>query len=274
MITKNNWLTTNITNRLNDSSCDFDIKINPYPFKKMDFQSAVDYTVGEITSKYSNLYLGLTGGYDSDFIMHAFCDRKVPITPIIVKCNSEEENAYAYKTCEKYNINPVILNVTEEQLMDAFKTHIHTSINSSAHNGAHNIIISQYVLDNKGTLLLGHNLLGNGDDLITEDTFAQSSEWDFYWEALFPELNYIDFYLYTIDLTYSIFPFNDIGTMWKDYKSKLYSLEKRDKMKSKWSADSLSTMDDLRKQRTKFPKSMIKYSLNDIQYTFDKFIII
>ena len=61
MITKNNWLTTNITNRLNDSSCDFDIKINPYPFKKMDFQSAVDYTVGEITSKYSNLYLGLTG---------------------------------------------------------------------------------------------------------------------------------------------------------------------------------------------------------------------
>ena len=97
MLTKNNWLTTNIYNRLNDPSCDFNIEINPHPFKKMDFQSAVDHTIEEITNKYSNLYLGLSGGYDSDFVMHAFCDRNVSITPIIVRCNNEKENRYAFE---------------------------------------------------------------------------------------------------------------------------------------------------------------------------------
>jgi len=273
MITKNNWLTTNIYNRLNDPSCDFKIQINPYPFQKMDFNRAVDYTINEITQKHSNLYLGLSGGYDSDFVMHAFCERNVPITPIIIKCNSEKENVYAYKTCEKFKINPIILEVTEDELLDVYANYILGPANSPAYNSSQNIILSKYVNENKGTLLLGEHLLGDGDNIIDTNEFAFSNEWDFYWAALFPELPYIDFFLHTIELTYSAFPFNDTGIMWKTYKSKLFSLEKRDKIKPEWSKKSLEKIYQLSSKRPARPKTGVRYSLQDIHNIFDKYTI-
>lgn len=273
MLTKNNWLTTNIYDRLNDPSCDFNVKINPYPFKKMDFQSAVDYTIEEITSKHSNLYLGLSGGYDSDFVMHAFCERNVPIKPIIVRCNNEKENTYAFETCKKFNVEPIIIATTEEKLLEIFANDISKKLNSPAFNSSYNVLISQYVMENNGTLLLGEHFLGDGDDIIVPKEFSLSNEWDFYWTALFPEISCIDFFLYTIELTYSAFPFNDIGTRWKDYKSRLFSLEKRDKMKPEWSKENLEKIKQLNSQRPYSPKTGIRYSLVDIHNIFDKYSI-
>ena len=80
MITKNNWLATNLAERTINPTVDFELIINPYPFKKMDFNSAVEMTIKEIAGKYSNFYLGLSGGYDSEFVLRAFHKFGIPIT--------------------------------------------------------------------------------------------------------------------------------------------------------------------------------------------------
>ena len=247
--------------------------MNLYPFEMMDFNSAAKMTAIEISKNFDNLYLAYSGGYDSDFVMHAFCERNVPITPIIVRCNNEKENTYAFETCKKFNVEPIIIATTEEKLLEIFANDISKKLNSPAFNSSYNVLISQYVMENNGTLLLGEHFLGDGDDIIVPKEFSLSNEWDFYWTALFPEISCIDFFLYTIELTYSAFPFNDIGTRWKDYKSRLFSLEKRDKMKPEWSKENLEKIKQLNSQRPYSPKTGIRYSLVDIHNIFDKYSI-
>jgi hypothetical protein len=234
MRTRNSWLTTNLSKRLSNPTLDFEISINPYPFKKMKFDDAVYMTVKEIANNYSNLYLGLSGGSDSEFVLRAFHKHNIPITPIIVLYANEVESKYAYKVCEELKITPVEIVLTDDQFLNCLEEKIYKRFNGPAYNLPHVMFAAEYTEKNNGTLICGNHLIGDGDDLIIDDKFAFSNEWDYYIEYTYPLVNKIDLFLYTIEIMYSMFPEPGEGT-WNEYKQKLFNIEYRKKIRAKYS---------------------------------------
>jgi len=234
MITKNNWLGTNLSNRIVNPTVDFELLITPYPFKKMNFGQAVEMTVKEIGSKYSNLYLGLSGGSDSEFVLRAFHKHNIPITPIIVLYANEVESKYAYKVCKELKITPIEIILTDDQFLNCLEEKIYKRFNSPAYNLPHVMFAAEYTEKNNGTLICGNHLIGDGDDLIIDDKFAFSNEWDYFIEYTYPAVNKIDLFLYTIEIMYSMFPESNEGT-WNEYKQKLFNIEYRKKIRSNYS---------------------------------------
>jgi predicted HTH domain antitoxin len=66
MITKHNWLNTNIGERLLDKSVGLKLNIKPYKFKNISFDEATDLTCFQINNMNKEIYVALSGGYDSE----------------------------------------------------------------------------------------------------------------------------------------------------------------------------------------------------------------
>ena len=64
IISENNWINDNFTPA--GLISDYDVKFNLYPFKPLDFHAASEQTATKISQKYQNLYVGLSGGIDSE----------------------------------------------------------------------------------------------------------------------------------------------------------------------------------------------------------------
>lgn len=240
MITKHNWLTTNLSERTNNPTVDFKATITPYPFNKMDFNSAVEMTVKEISIKYSNLYLGLSGGYDSDFLLRTFYKFNIPITPIIVCYNTDNENNFAYKTCEELGITPVEIKLTDEQFLHYLDEKIFKKFNSAGYNAPHVIYAADYAEKHNGTFITG-NHVGTGYDIISDDNYANLNEWDFYLDYTHPQLAHIDVFMYTLELAYAMLP-DENGITWQQHKHRLFNLEYRDKLQPIYPPDIILKM--------------------------------
>ena len=240
MITKNNWLASNLAERTINPTVDFELIINPYPFKKMDFNSAVEMTIKEISSKYSNFYLGLSGGYDSEFVLRAFHKFGIPIVPIIVCYGTEIENDFAFKACADIGITPVVINLTDEQFLNYLKEKVYTPFNGSGYNATHVMFAAQYAEQRNGTLITGGHWIG-ADPTDIADDYASAHEWDYYTHYVYPSVNKIDFFLYTIELMYSMFPETDEGN-WSVYKQQLFNIEYREKVRAKYTPPVISEM--------------------------------
>jgi hypothetical protein len=240
MITKNNWIQSTTLN-LRDSNpiADFILTINLYPFKKIDFDSAVEITVKEIGHNYSNLYLALSGGYDSEFLLRSFHKFNVDVTPIIVCYNNDAETKYAFEVCDELNITPVKIVLTDDQFLTYLNEKISKKFNGSGYNFTHVLFAADYSRQHNGTLLTGNHLIGDSTDIITDDNFASLNEWDFYLDHTHPDLNHIDVFLYTLELACSMLP-ADNGLTWQEYKHKLFNVKQRDKARPTYSTEVIS----------------------------------
>lgn len=234
MLTKNNWLTTNLPERYTNPTADFQLIFNPYPFKKMSFNSAVEMTVKEIASQYSNFYIALSGGYDSEFVLRAFHRYNVPMTPIIVTVGDDyPEREFARQACQELGITPVEISKTDDEFMEFFDEKIFKKFNGIGYSATQVIIAADYVEQNNGTLITGGHLISDEHTLLTEE-WATCFEWDYYTGYVYPTVNKIDFYLYTVELMWSMFPDHREGN-WSYYRHKLLGLEYREKTRPRYS---------------------------------------
>lgn len=96
----------------------------PQPTCSMDFsnltvmskQDAIDHTVNKLTESYSNLYVCLSGGIDSEFVANCLLERNVSFTPVIVDYSYNKAEAwYAYYWCYRNKITPKVFNLTSTQ---------------------------------------------------------------------------------------------------------------------------------------------------------------
>jgi hypothetical protein len=235
MITKNNWISSNLPDRYDNPETDFLLTLKPYPFKQLSFEDAVEMAVNEISGNYSNLHLALSGGYDSEFILRTFHKYNIPITPIIVLYGNDVEVQYAYKACEELGITPVEIRITDDQFVNYFYEKIFKKFNGIGFHATHVLFAAEYAEQHNGTLLTGGHFIGTNHTNISED-WASTCEWDFYTGYVYPSVNKIDFYLYTVELIYSMFP-NHIEGNWSHYKHKLLNLEYREKVRPVYSKE-------------------------------------
>jgi len=262
MITKNNWIHWKM-------KPEFHATLKPYPFKKLNFESAVKLTIQEIDKNYSNLYLALSGGADSEFALRAFHKAGVVITPIIVCFGNEKENEYALRTCDELSITPVQINLSSDEYINYFYTHIHQNkFKSFGYHATQVFLAAEYASKNNGTLITGNHLCGDGDEVIEDLEFANMCEWDCYLGFTHPHIPHIDLFLYMPELAYSMLPSTlDNGTLWRDHRLKLFNIEYRTKIKALYPAD---VVDELRKMynEMKYVYNPIFWSRQEIENIF------
>lgn len=225
MITKNDWFTCKL------NSIDFIPHIQPYNFNKLDFNIACEYTAKELHKRYSTIYVAYSGGLDSEYIVRTFHRLSIPIIPIIVSCGNKDENSFAINTCLELNIEPIIINVSEKDLLIKFYEFIFEPFKSIGINCTHAFFAADYVLANKnGVLITGNNLL---EDHANTNDDANINDWDFTLGYYNSKLTQIDFFLYDISTAFSMLPnIESINTISvQQYKSYIYNIPFRTKIR-------------------------------------------
>lgn len=269
MLTKNKWLHTNLAERFINKASEFDMGIDLYPFKGMTFQEAADYTCRDIANNYNNLYLAFSGGMDSDFVLRCFHRNNIEIKPIIVICGKQIENEYAFNLCDELQITPIIIEVTEQQFLDFYRQHIYEKFNGVGYNATQVLIAAELVEKENGTLITGNHFMGDGDDMITDEVYLISNEWDFYTDYCFTGCKNIDFFLYTPEIAYSMMP--DENITWNRHKEKIYQIPYRDKMRPVYTPETYEVIKTMARNRTPLKKTGEVWTKQKFLDTFDKY---
>jgi hypothetical protein len=70
------------------------------------------------TQKLGTVYVSLSGGLDSEFILAVLLSLGMKATPVIMKTKyNHPETAYAFKFCEKNNLTPVIIDLDYDEFI-------------------------------------------------------------------------------------------------------------------------------------------------------------
>jgi hypothetical protein len=224
MLTKNNWYTSNISERFHNKTSSFDAYLNPYPFQEMSFVDACIFNTNELKKDFNNFYVALSGGLDSLFVTKELTKNGVDVCPIIVDCNNSEETQYAFELCDELNLKPVVIKKTESELFDYYYNYIHLPFAGLGYRTSFIMVAAEYVIGKNGTLITGNHLLGDGEEESNDVTYVNANEWDFYTDYSLKECNNVDFMLYTPELVYASRPKETIN--WDEHRKKLYGIER------------------------------------------------
>lgn len=239
MFTKNNWLYSNIKQRIIDPSIDLFVNINlrNITVKKLSFEDACDYNVNQIKNSYNKkIYIAFSGGMDSEKIVRVFHRNKIDFLPIIVICDdNKEETQIAFDVCKELSLDPVVLHMTENDLKYVLFIDILTTLKSIGIYAAQHIFASKFVTLEKGILIDGAEMLDSEGPI--KNTKIGLNDWDIYPYGLLSNVSIsIPFYYYTPEIFYSFVERVDEKSddTIQTFKSKLYQIKNRPKYRAKY----------------------------------------
>lgn len=228
MATENNWLTHNLYDRLTNKNSDFDVKINVQNYKSLNFEQATREVCEKLYAINNKIYVGLSGGLDSEYVFKRFHSLKIPFTPVIVysKCY-EEESSIAFNLCREYSIEPKVLTIEEKDILIKHKTIVHGKLNSFGIGSVPAIVMTDYAKENNGIYVKGEHIVGDIDYKVSPEL----NEWDFYNDVLNDGYTY-DFFLYTPEIVYSMVSemLNTPDVSSQVFKCRLYNIPYRNKI--------------------------------------------
>lgn len=225
-IIKNNWLTTNILDRLSDKKVAFRATFNPYKFVSQSFDTECDLTAKEINDKFKNLYVGLSGGTDSQYVCKVFLRNNVDFRTIVVLHSGNiEEGKSAIKFCNDYGITPTVIELSDLQVVTLLLSEVFTKYNGYGIYSIGSIVSQNYCQTHEGTLITGVNLIG--EDELTIGFKYYLYECDFY-------TNSIPFFLYRIETSYEMVKASEMYSNWIEVKQMLYKTNIASKIYSKY----------------------------------------
>jgi hypothetical protein len=107
------------------NSENFKLEIDSIPYKKTDYykESVVAAQMVE-SNKSGKLYLMYSGGVDSEYALSVFLDQGIDIIPVVIKLNSsynKHDTDYAFKFCQKKNIQPLIIDIDYDNFVTSGK---------------------------------------------------------------------------------------------------------------------------------------------------------
>jgi len=231
MVTHNNWLITNIKERIDNKKSNFSVDFLPYKFTHLSFQEECDITCNILTQKYSNIFIGLSGGIDSEFLCKIFYRNNAKFIPIIsLYENNLKESAYAFEFCKKYNLHSIILRLTNSEIADIIQNSIVNKLNGIGFYSVGTIAAAKYAESRGDAFIEAQHIIGDSDEII-ENYEYYLSEWDFYNDAL-SNIDIIPFFLYRLELVSSMLrEIKNDFISWKKLKSQVFDCETRDKIR-------------------------------------------
>ncbi len=126
----NDWIQTNLDQRITNKRINFKVGLNPYKMTKpWSFYGAALFTANLLANTNDRIFIAYSGGLDSQFVVNMFHENKIPFTPILVKTTgNEQELQYAFDHCKYLNVEPTVLTLSNEEHISlwynmVFKTH-------------------------------------------------------------------------------------------------------------------------------------------------------
>jgi hypothetical protein len=226
MPTENEWLSSNIRQRLTDGNCNFEVSIKHPSYNKLDFELASEIVCKKLASLNKPIYIGLSGGIDSEYVFRKFVSLGYDVKPIIVCCSgNSSETPRAFSICEELNIVPVVIEVDEIRYLQVIYKFIVKKINGSGIATPSPIIAAMYAKDNNGIFIKCEHLIDEKDGQM----YVGANEWDFYNDALVDKDNTYYFFMHTPEIVYSMVN-RMSGSSVQKFKSELYALPYREKI--------------------------------------------
>lgn len=233
MATENNWLRSNIRDRLINQKSPFIVRFDHVDYTAIPFADASDNVIQKLTNKYDKIFVPLSGGMDSEYVFNRFIGHK--FTPIIVDTPAnKEESAYAFSRCKDANIKPVVIKKSERELIDIYYNEIYKKLGGFAINSVAALVAGKYADDNGGIAV------------IAEHGFDGINEHDFYNDALIHEDNSIYFFMYDIQIFSAMIKEYQYGENHQIFKHRLYGIPLRPKMKYKYSSETNEVIKQIR----------------------------
>ena len=212
MLTHNNWLTSNIKERVKNKKTPLQVTLLPQKITTNSFEEAVELVLKSVPKQ--NLYLALSGGIDSDYIFNLLVKNNIKFTPIIVYYELNFlEYQYAMHSCKQNNIKPIVISLTEDEYLDLLIKKVYIEIGGNALYGLANIIISEYVKNNKGLIITGQDFICGDQD----NSYMEFNVYDFYIDSIDSTIE-IPFFLYNTDIVYhavKLYDYNISISEWK-----------------------------------------------------------
>ena len=143
---------------IKDITCD--IEFSTRPVRKLSFQDAADYTAVEIAKKFSNLYVLMSGGLDSEFVASVLYRNNILFTPIVASIPKVLDHFYALNWCQERNIEPVFFEFKQNDprlIGQVCKNWQEYNFNSEA--AAVVTFLLDYVKENNGNAITGEPAL-------------------------------------------------------------------------------------------------------------------
>jgi hypothetical protein len=248
MATYKNWLTTNVSDRDSTRAADLQVylqKIDEWDLS-LNFKRASDITAYKIYSLGLDLYVGLSGGLDSEYVAKTFLNCGIPFKTVIVDTPGNQlELSYAYHFCRKYNIEPIILKKTEADMLTCYYRDIMGRLCGYGYNSVATYMVGKYADEMGGIYVMGEHLIDDQDD---GSILIGANEWDFYNDALIGVHNTHYFFDYTPEIVYSMVKSIDCNDA-QEFKTKLYDLPFRPKLKYQYSQAYEIALKQLRREK-------------------------
>lgn len=265
MTAENNWIVSNIQERLSNKICDFNISINIDKYEKLSFEDASTGVCNKLASISNNIYISLSGGVDSEYVFKKFYSLNIPFTPVIVKSSCyEEETLLAINLCNSYNINPVVIEVTEDEIFNIFYKKIHKDLNGYGIFRVPALLVAEYASNNNGICVYGEHLLGK----LRNNIIIEINEWDFYPSTYYN--NTYNFFIYTPEIVYSLLNSINPNEDYQTFKCRLFNIIYRDKIKPKVSDYILNYYRVLKNNNNNKPETTWRSDVNYFLANFFK----
>jgi len=222
MLTHNNWLTSNIKERVKNKKIPLQVTLLPQKITTNSFEEAAELVLKSIPKQ--NLYLALSGGIDSDYVFNLLVKNNIKFTPIIVYYEINFlEFQYAIHSCTQNNIKPIIMYFKEEDYFELLIKRVYIEIGGAALYSLPNILIGDYVKKNKGLVI-------TGQDFVCGDQYNCNMEFnvhDFYIDSIDDTIE-IPFFLYNTDILYHAVKLYDRNMSVSEWKYNILFNKKAD----------------------------------------------
>ena len=155
MNSEKNWMSDNLYERIKNPAVDYNIKLNIQKFKYLCFHEAAEQVALKIANLYDKIYIGYSGGIDSEYVVSCFHRLKIPFKAIITKCSGgEEESEYAINFCKRKNIILEHLICKDSDLLEIFYNDIYKKLNGIGTETMPIIFASKYAKNNPHKILM------------------------------------------------------------------------------------------------------------------------
>lgn len=210
---------------------DFNIVFKPYTFYNMSIKQAGEHTARLIKKRYGDIWVAMSGGYDSEFVANCFYDNNISFTPIIWRIRDWVESDYALKWCQSRSITPFIIDKEINEEVVSLLKKISDRMCNDHFLSSVNVYLSKVARKNGGFLVTGTGIATPDppypDPIGNKTSFAEHDFFIEIWDENHPG----SFMMYTVELFYALLKKTDIRLNTQDIKSELYDLPFRPKIR-------------------------------------------
>lgn len=244
MLTQDNWIEFSFDGRIQrDHKENLRIDIKNTARQLIGFDQACDLAAGEIYETHRDLYLGMSGGADSEYVAECLWRNGIPFTPVILECPTLLHNDMKYEAwfakhwCGQHGMEPIVIDI-ESWIGSPEEIASYQLLKPRLYGGAiQAAFLKSFVEARGGKLLSGFQMEYYPDQ--EQMTYLEPQlkdyhgfvieESDIYIESLAPDQHPWAFYYWSPEIMVAFAHEWDISLTMTQNKSKIYKTNPRPK---------------------------------------------